>query len=276
MTDVQAISVGRAVNLGLPRAGVVQSVFPRAVNLDMREGMWTVLAEDGADLPFSVRLFAKDLKAFGLQRGDRVDVRAGFIGIRSRHGVVVIDCRMAPRWALRRPAAPEPGLIDRLAALDAAARNRAWCGSADMADAIKGALDHPDTLREVLASVIGRGPGLTPAGDDVLIGIFAVLSSSSAPAAAVAADRISGLIPRLLPTTTYVSGQLILQAINGWFSRSVDELLWALIASPPPHRLNDAIRRVVETGATSGADTCMGMIAFAPTFLVPRHHGPAA
>jgi hypothetical protein len=276
MTDLQALSVGHALNVEIARSGVVHSVFAGAANLDMRAEMWTLLAEDGGDLPFGVRLAAKDLKLLGLQRGDRVNVRGGFIGIESRQRVLVVDCRAAPRWLPACQGRLDPRLSDRLSAVEAAARNRAWGGSADMADAIREALDHPDTLGGVLAGVIGRGPGLTPAGDDVLVGILAVLSRRAGPAAAGAADRLAGLIPPLLPTTTYISGQLLLQAMRGLFARVVDELLSALTADSPPQRLNAAIRRVIETGATSGADTCMGVIAFAPSFLAPRHQRAAA
>jgi len=167
-------------------------------------------------------------------------------------------------------------LSDRLSVVEIAARKRAWSGSAAMADAVREALDGPDTLSRVLAGVIGRGPGLTPAGDDVLVGILAVLSRGSGPAAAAAADRLAGLVPPLLPTTTYISGQLLLQALRGLFARAVDEFLSALTAASPPQRLKAVIRRVIETGATSGADTCMGVIAFAPSFLVPRHQKAAA
>lgn len=275
MTDIQVLSVGHSLNVDFARTGIVHSVFARAVNLDMCGEMWTILADDGVDLPFGLRLAAKDFKLLGLQRGDRVNVRAGFIGLGSRQRVVVIDCRAAPRWLPAYQGRLDPRVSDRLAAVEAAARKRAWGGSADMADAVREALDHPDSLGSVLTCVIGRGPGLTPAGDDVLVGILAVLSRRSGLAAA-AADRLAGLIPPLLPTTTYISGQLLLQAMRGLFARAVDELLSALTSDSPPQRLNGAIRRIIDTGATSGADTCMGVIAFAPSFLVPRHQRAAA
>lgn len=275
MTDIQVLSVGHSLNVDFARTGIVHSVFARAVNLDMCGEMWTILADDGVDLPFGLRLAAKDFKLLGLQRGDRVNVRAGFIGLGSRQRVVVIDCRAAPRWLPAYQGRLDPRVSDRLAAVEAAARKRAWGGSADMADAVREALDHPNSLGSVLTCVIGRGPGLTPAGDDVLVGILAVLSRRSGLAAA-AADRLAGLIPPLLPTTTYISGQLLLQAMRGLFARAVDELLSALTSNSPPQRLNGAIRRIIDTGATSGADTCMGVIAFAPSFLVPRHQRAAA
>jgi len=87
--------------------------------------MWTLLAEDGSDLPFGVRVAAKDFKLLGLQCGDRVNVKGGFIGIESRHRVLVIDCRAAPRWLPARRGRPAPRLSDRLSVVEIAARKRA-------------------------------------------------------------------------------------------------------------------------------------------------------
>ena len=95
-------------------------------------------------------------------------------------------------------------------------------------------------------------------------------SSHSGSAGAKVAKSLGRLILPLLPTTTYVSRHLLRQAANGLFGRAVHELLSALIGDQPRQRLAETVRRILETGATSGADTCEGLLAFAPTFLVPR------
>jgi len=123
----------------------------------------------------------------------------------------------------------------------------------------------------VLAKVVGRGPGSTPSGDDVLVGILAVLNSPhSGAAGARAAKSLGRAILPLLWTTSDVSGQLLRQAVKGLFSRDVHELVLALLGNPAPGQLRNTIQRVIETGATSGADTCIGLLAFAPYFLIPR------
>ena len=62
-----------------------------------------------------------------------------------------------------------------------------------MAHTVRSALEAPDAIGNVLASVVGRGPGLTPAGDDVLVGILAVLSSPhSGLAGAKVAEFLAG------------------------------------------------------------------------------------
>jgi hypothetical protein len=132
-------------------------------------------------------------------------------------------------------------------------------------------------MDSVLASIIGRGPGLTPAGDDVLVGILAVLNSPHSGSAGVKlAESLGRLIVPRLPTTTYVSGQLLRQAANGLFSRVVHDTLSALIEDRPQREMAEMVRRVLETGATSGADTCEGLLAFAPAFLISQDTKVAA
>jgi hypothetical protein len=146
-----------------------------------------------------------------------------------------------------------------------------------MAQAVRSALEVSAGLDDVLAKVVGRGPGSTPSGDDVLVGILAVLKSPhSGAAGARAAESLGRALLPLLWTTSDVSGQLLRQAVKGLFSRDVHELVLALLGNPAPQQLRNTVRRVIETGATSGADTCMGLLAFAPSFLIPPEEKAAA
>jgi hypothetical protein len=274
MIPLQALSLGREVDVWRPKTGVLHSVFARAVNLTMGGEMWTLLAAEKADMPFGIRVTLPNFDALGLRRGNAVNVRAGYVGVGSR---IVIDCRAAARWMPACPDKSERGLEQRLAVVATAARGRSWCESAQMAHDVRTSLDEPATLEAALAKVVGRGPGATPAGDDVLVGILAVLTSPhSGTAGANAAESLGRSILPLLPTTTDVSGQLLRQAAHGLFGRDVHELLSALIGDPTPDQLRKNIRQVVETGATSGADMCEGLLAFAPSFFTTQIERAAA
>jgi hypothetical protein len=274
---IQALSIGHAVDSDLAGFGIVHSVFARAVNLMIRAEMWTLLAPDKADLPFGIRVASADFDALGLHDGDPVNVRAGFVSFGSGNACCVVDCRAAPRWLPTYHNKIEPGLAGRLAILAAVASDRSWHESARMAQAIRSALEVPAALGDVLTEVVGRGPGSTPSGDDVLIGILAVLNSRhSGEVGARATESLGRAILPLLWTTTEISGQLLRQAVKGLFSRDVHELVSALLGNPAPRQLRNTIRRVVGTGATSGADTCMGLLAFAPSFLIPPGESTAA
>ena len=276
-TRIQALSVGYALDADSVGFGIVHSVFARAVNLLIRTQMWTLLPADKADLPLGIRVASADFDVLGLRNGDPVKVRAGVVSIGLGSTRPVVDCRAAPRWLPARLNKTEPGLAGRLAVLATAAANRSWHESAQMAQAVKSALEGTVALGDVLAKVVGRGPGSTPSGDDVLVGILAVLNCpSSGTAGAQAAESFGRAILPLLWTTSDISGQLLRQALKGLFSRDVHELVLALMGNPAPQQLQNLIQRVIETGTTSGADTCMGLLAFAPSFLMPRAEKAAA
>ena len=276
-TRVQALSVGHALDADSVGSGIVHSVFARAVNLMIRAEMWTLLPAEKPDLPLGIRVPTADFDVLGLRNGDPVNVRAGFVSIGSGTTRPVVDCRAAPRWLPARLNKTEPGLAGRLAVLATAASDRSWYESAQMAQAVKSALEGSVALGDVLAKVVGRGPGSTPSGDDVLVGILAVLNCPcSGTAGAKAAQSLGRAILPLLRTTSDISGQLLRQAVKGLFSRNVHELVLALIGNPAPQQLQNVIQRVIETGATSGADTCMGLLVFAPSFLLPRAERAAA
>ncbi len=267
-TRVRAVSLGHALDADGVRRGFVHSVFRRAVNLALGAELWTVLAEDRADLPMGIRVPLPGFDGLGLRRGDPVRVRAGYLGIGAH---VVLDCRTARRWAPAGIAERRPGLERRLAALGAAARGRSWEESAAMAQALNAAVHEASRLPTALAAVLGRGPGATPSGDDVLVGVLAVLKSPHAgPAGARAADLLTRLLLPQLSRTTEVSGHLLRQAANGWFGRDLAELVGGLIGAASAAEWGAQIRRAIDTGATSGADTCEGVLAFAATFLGRR------
>lgn len=234
------------------------------MNLEVNKGLWTLLAQEKPDLPSGIRVALSNFNGLGLRAGEPIQARARCVHVGSR---LVVDCRAALRWSPRPPRPARPGLAHRLALVAAAARERSWAGSARMADAIKSALDDPAVLEAVLAEVVGSGPGATPAGDDVLVGILAVLRSPhSGNAGAEMADRLSQFLFPLLPGTTDISGHLLRHATAGLFGRDIHELVATLFEGASSGQMENVARRVVESGATSGADTCEGVLALASSY----------
>jgi hypothetical protein len=106
------------------------------------------------------------------------------------------------------------------------------------------------------AGLIGMGPGLTPSGDDMLTGALAVLHAShfllqlQGCPFLPSADQLTAL-------TTSVSCSYLNSARCGEFSTPVLHLLRCLQTGRDPHR---AVRRLVLTGHTSGADIVAGIV----------------
>lgn len=253
---LQALSLGGEVDVWSPRSGVVHSAFERAINLLLEGELWTVLGAARTDSPFGIRLARGDAR-FDVRAANRVNVRAGYVGI----GHMILDCRCASRWTPTRWARPARGLAARLATVESAARSRAWGESADMAGDVTDALRGSDAeLARAVQRTVGRGPGLTPAGDDVLVGILALLTSGAAGAAGErASSRLVNAMDRVLPGTSDVSRHLLLQAARGLPGRALHDLGHALMEGAPPAVLADALDLALDNGCTSGADACMGL-----------------
>jgi hypothetical protein len=108
-------------------------------------------------------------------------------------------------------------------------------------------------------SMIGLGPGLTPSGDDFLVGLFAALNLAGSPCHGwlgggtdilVDADR----------STNAISLAALTQAANGRVRESIATLIEALMHGSPDS-LIDPLRKVLAIGSTSGADLIVGILS---------------
>ena len=103
--------------------------------------------------------------------------------------------------------------------------------------------------------LIGLGEGLTPAGDDCLVGALAVLHRFASSWLADHPEIRTGIAAALPHGTTAVGRNFILHALDGAFS----EYILRLVTATPEHDLHQAAAALAETGGTSGADTLDGM-----------------
>jgi len=103
--------------------------------------------------------------------------------------------------------------------------------------------------------VVGRGPGLTPAGDDVVAGALAALHLAGR------LDRSAGtaIHARAATHTTSLSAALLRAAAEGQVVPQAARVLSALAADAPQAAVRDAAARLFDVGSTSGHDLCLGM-----------------
>ena len=109
-------------------------------------------------------------------------------------------------------------------------------------------------LGDAVAGLVGRGPGLTPTGDDALAGALLVafaLGTGTALADAVRAR---------LGATTAVSAALLDAAADGYAARDVVTLVDAAVGNDP-RAVARALPAVLALGHTSGADLVAGVRA---------------
>ena len=103
--------------------------------------------------------------------------------------------------------------------------------------------------------LIGLGEGLTPAGDDLLVGSLAVARRFRRDFLLHEPGIGQALADAAREGTTLVAREFLLEALEGRFS----EIVIALLTAADVPRARAALDDLLEVGATSGADTAAGM-----------------
>ncbi len=168
--------------------------------------------------------------------GDGVSVGGGRIVL----GSVEVT---AARWV--RP--PRPRLGDVPGARHRAARLPAELPAGLPIDAAVG-------LAGQVPALLGLGPGVTPAGDDVFAGALVALRAAADPAADALAAAVADAEP--LARTSTVSAALLGHAARG---ECVPELAALLAALDGRGSLPPAVRRLRAVGESSGAALLAGV-----------------
>lgn len=226
---------------GPARTAVVRGVFSTAVYLDTGDEVVALVTTDALRLPCALVLAApSSSRPFAAIRPDDVAaVGEGAVAFGNRHFLV----RRWWRPARLRPLLPGPRLAARADALEALlpplpaelpADRRSW---------------RPGTL-------VGLGPGLTPAGDDVLAAMLLTWSAVPGGATAVAALMAEKVLT--LTRTTALSATLLRHAAAGRGIPEVTRLVDALAGSSD---LAAPTAQLLAVGHSSGTALAHGVLA---------------
>ncbi len=132
-------------------------------------------------------------------------------------------------------------------------------------------------MLEATRYLIGLGPGLTPSGDDFLVGYLRGiwLLRQNQHAACSMLDRLrAGLLPDLAHRTTRVGAEFIRHALGGAFAEILDSAALTLLAPAQPQAVRSAINRLLTQGETSGTDTTLGLLTCLEGLLGSSDHQP--
>ncbi|KAF1297799.1 hypothetical protein BAU15_07795 [Enterococcus sp. JM4C] len=108
---------------------------------------------------------------------------------------------------------------------------------------------------EMITYFIGRGKGLTPSGDDLLLGYLYMLKLYQRSQAAT----LQKLIQQSIKRTTIISENYFLALADGYVSSVFKDLNDYLI-NPNSLNLDEIIQAILAVGHTSGADMCYGLL----------------
>lgn len=250
----------------------VAAVFDQAVYLRRGQDVLPLLAPEALMLPGALRVTTRaDLDALRVRVGQEVLVGRG--QVRTAGGGLAVRRVWRPQPV---PTAPLPET-----ALQAARAGLA--GLEPLEDVLAGRLAELASVLaggrdpEAVRGLVGLGPGLTPAGDDVLCGLLLGLRACGRD---LERSLLEEAVLPLLGRTTAVSATLLRQAAQGYAVPPVVALLRAWHRGAGVPALVLAGRPVAAIGHTSGPALVLGLTAAlaAPHTRPARHRcdpGPA-
>jgi hypothetical protein len=290
--NLAALTLGEAVPPEFDAA--VHSVFRSAVNLRVNDGggLLTLVAADEADLPQGIRVDTPPAFSFEMIRPDSpASCRGGLL----RLAPLTIDLRPASLWTCNlralRTDLTHPKVTAAWRAVWEALNARQSQTKADIVAAnvmtagqitnlhrppvssIAASSLHalglaarrldPDTAAPALTALIGLGAGLTPSGDDLLVGFLAGLWCSVGEDAERLAflAKLGEAVIALSTRTNDISRTYLLHAARGKVSSRLLALAEALSRGEESARLLAAAEAAMQTGHTSGMDAVTGLLA---------------
>lgn len=267
-------------------AAVIHSVFERVVNLELGHGRLLTLACSGSDdAPGTIVADVRGWRGFGLQAGGPARYADGLIVLAD---VAAITLDHARPWHCHLPSfAPDQRLLRSNLSLAQGFLEQHGTGitlqtSAERAAAKKATGDFDPVLvrifqlgvqqlwlalarndlpqaQEHACQLVGLGPGLTPAGDDFLVGLMVVLNIPGSPGYALR-QLGDAVVECALLRTHAISLAGLRYAASGRVPARVTRLCEALMHDSPTAMLAE-LEQVLDIGSSSGTDIVAGVLS---------------
>lgn len=271
--------------------GRVHSMFASSLNIELSGNLVHAGSTNASLSCFGMQLAADDMEALlaRLRVGDNVVVQSGCLRIYARTQVFDLDFEKAcvidtgvPCLNGFLPVGMDSVLMGELERLDVVAHiglpwpDRSRAAICDLArfsvaclavrlDVQSGeAMLRYQGAQRILAGAVsylmGRGLGLTPSGDDVLMGFGTALRFLYGDDEKLVRPFFSEVDARLDGVTTAVSEAYLHAMVAGQANKDYLDLLRS-IAQGEVVGLRRHVRRIFSFGSTSGADSLLGFAA---------------
>ena len=282
MMHLDAICVGYAVPCGNFDTEV-HSAFSSAANLRLMRSkrLLTLVTVNAADLPQGIRLDTPHGFTFeGLTSEERVSCRDGVLHFEQTP--LTIDLRPAKSWKCDLPGLAanmkDPSILaawqsvrqvlddwrrDKgtgLPASQSIINLRLYESVSDLIAATR-ECDNINAA-EVVGTLIGLGPGLTPAGDDFLVGYLAGLwcAAGEKPERVRFLLHLGKAVTRLSRQTNDISRTYLVQAARGQVSSRLASLAEAICKGEHSDHLREVTEAALQMGHDSGMQSVTGLL----------------
>lgn len=267
---VAASAALELVLVGPPRPATVIASTPHATYLEIADPDATIicLASSAAvRVPCALVLESKALPP-QLPTGTPATVGGGHVSIRTDDED--LGFRVHRWWRPPRPrglgTVPPARLATAVRWLTGRVADPLDPGGRSAVAELVAALAAGQAPDEPVGQLLGRGPGLTPTGDDVLAGALVALHAFGSPAAAPLGHAVLSMAPA---ATTTVSAALLRHAVDGRCIPQLADLLAAIggatphptvVADPGAETLPRAAGALLAVGNCSGAGLLHGVL----------------
>jgi len=266
------------------RTGRVHSVFENGINIRMGERLFFIGTLKNGRLPFGIHLQNKALKelitsiyttsaVYWDNETQRLLFENGHLAVSMKNGVPFRNI-IQPPSTLRTPVKYIANFYQVLLmngemtgldldigqfVIDYLEKQQPENNMAQQVCHLMAALNSevPDEMEKVVRYFLGRGKGLTPSGDDHLVGLLAIhrITHAFSP---LFLQTLQDILERE-SITTDIGKEYLLHALNGEFSSSIVHILNALSADQT-QVLEKHLLHLLTMGHSSGVDTAFGML----------------
>ncbi|WP_101876511.1 DUF2877 domain-containing protein [Lachnoclostridium edouardi] len=259
--------IGEMLSQG-PKYGKVHSVFRRTVNLtDEDENMISLVTRKMDYAPISILVDIDEFQDCKICAGEAVYFHEKRIIIGPR----ILDISHAEHYVLKRGVYKSSGdlLEKNLKYLESfiyangpeaiySFETAAFQMVVQRTRLVQKAFLEDDREQIIQAGkgLLGLGQGLTPSGDDVLMGIFLVLGLDNSPAKHLH-SILEEIIKDSREETTDISYEGLYRASKGFYRSILSEAAEALARSK---NIGEILRKVMAIGHSSGRDLLYGIL----------------
>jgi hypothetical protein len=257
--------------------GVIHSVFEQACNIRIDDGrLLALLAPSLANVPHGARIAAP--AGFGFARHVTLGAPVGCRADVLRMAGLSIDLATAKPWQAEPAAAvdlsaPEVARAWRTAWQMLRQRRARWDG--EQLALLSRAVDRRglclaraarqlriDQARRATHGLIGCGPGLTPSGDDLIVGFLAGLWSTAGddPAQRRFRHALCAAVAAAAARTGDISRVYLAQATRGRFAEPLATLAARIGAGAPAFEIERLSAAALRVGHSSGGDGVLGLL----------------
>jgi hypothetical protein len=287
-------------------SGVVHSIFHHACNVSLDCGaLLTLVSSEKGNVTQGIRVGTPPRFTFlnQLRVGQPVACRGGILRVSGSD--LSIDLRTANRWHIdlkglrvdlqRRDSAhawrvawleleshwPGEGISSTIAAAlqpkqHHVAPHETKTGAERVIQAIPDLIDatrhvQADKTITALRQLIGLGPGLTPSGDDFIVGYLAGLWSTvgNDSSRLTFMSSVGTWLSQAASGTNAISCTYIRSAVNGNISEPIATLAQRIARASSMVSVREATRAALQVGITSGANGVLGLLLGCLAWGVP-------